>query len=288
MNKNLTIVDKQENGFVLVSVIWIAGLLAVVATAFIVSVRSHTLAGSNIIHNAKAEAAADGMALFTAFRLATDANVAFKLNGDVSYCRWQDNINIAISIQDQGGLVDLNTASPELLGALLGSLGPGKDQSTAILSALQDFRDPDSQSASGGVEVEVFPGKNYGPKNAPLAIPEEIDQVPELDETLFHRLMPFVTTYSQQPGIDFSRAPQQLLALLGDGDFARQFASPSASKTFGIDIIAELKNGSRFRRQAFISLMRQPHRPFAVLTWRRGRDHAEPAPFPKNAQPCFN
>ncbi len=279
-----------DAGFALISVIWIAGLLAVVATAFAITVRSHTLAGSNVIYNTRTESVADGMALATALRLAVPANAAepLKLNGEASYCQWSDGIAVSISIQDQGGLVDLNTASPDLFKTLLQGLGADEAKSTEILVAFQDFRDPDSQSASGGIEPENFPGKAYGPKNAPLAIPEEIDQVPELDDALFHKLMPFVTVTSQQPGIDLSSAPQKLLDLLGNRDAALHFASLSPAKTFSIDVTAELKNGSRYRRQALVSLLRQPDRPFAILAWRRGGDSGETPPLPVNGPACIN
>jgi general secretion pathway protein K len=282
--------EDTDAGFVLVSVIWIAGLLAVVATAFAITVRSHTLAGSNVVYNTRAESVADGMALATALRLATPANVneTLKLNGGTTYCQWSNDIAVAVAVQDQGGLADLNTASPELLTTLMLGLGADEAKSAEIVAALQDFRDPDSQSASGGVEPAIFPGKAYGPKNAPLAIPEEIDQVPELDDELFHKLMPFVTVYSQQSGIDLSSAPQQLLNLLGTSESASRFSSPSPTKTFSIDVTAELKNGSRYRRQALVSLLRQPNRPFAILAWWRGGDSGETPSLPSSGPACFN
>lgn len=282
--------NEGNAGFVLVSVIWIAGLLAVVATAFAITVRSHTLAGSNVIYNTRAESVADGMALATALQLATIANVneLLKLNSATTYCKWSSDIAVTISIQDQGGLVDLNTASPDLLKTLLQGMGADEAKSAGIVTALRDFRDPDSQSISGGVEPAIFPGKAYGPRNAPLAVPEEIDQVPELDDTLFHELMPFVTVYSQQSGIDLSSAPQKLLDLLGTRESALRFSSPSPAKTFSIDVTAELKNGSRYRRQALISLLHQPDRPFAVLAWRRGGDNGEASTLPADGPACLN
>ena len=154
-----------EAGFVLVSVIWIAGLLAVVATAFAIVVRSHTLGGSNVVYSTRAESAADGMTLAAALRLATfaEGTGALKLNGEPALCQWPGEIAVAVSIQDQGGLVDLNTASPDLLSALLRGLGEGDTGSAEIVAAVQDYRDADGQSASGGDEPSVFPGKSYGP-----------------------------------------------------------------------------------------------------------------------------
>ena len=58
--------NSNDKGFVLVSVIWIAGLLAVLATAFRISVRSHILAGRNIVQGERARYLADGMVEFMA------------------------------------------------------------------------------------------------------------------------------------------------------------------------------------------------------------------------------
>ncbi len=73
--------SRVDAGFVLVSVIWIAGLLAVVATAFAITVRSHTLAGSNVVYNTRAESVADGMALLPRYRLAAGTGAAMRAAG---------------------------------------------------------------------------------------------------------------------------------------------------------------------------------------------------------------
>lgn len=283
-----------EDGFVLVSVIWIAGLLAVVATAFAITTRSHTLAGSNAIHNTRAEYVANGMALATALKLAgaSDARSIFQLNGANTFCKWSNDISVSISVQDQGGLVDLNTASPKLLEALLRGVGASEIEAGKIVEALQDFRDPDSISSSGGSESVLFPGKSYGPKNGPLTVREEIDQVPELKDEFFDKLIALLTVHSQQPGIDFSVAPPALLDLLGHtgstNDALVRFASPSPGKIFLIGATAVLKNGSRYHRQALISVLRQPDRPFAILAWQRGGNAEETIPISSSSKPCIN
>jgi general secretion pathway protein K len=281
----------SEGGFVLVSVIWIAGLLAVVAIAFTITVRSHTLAGSNAIYNTRAEYVANGMALATALKLASanDARSIFSLSGTPTVCSWSNEVSVSISVQDQGGLVDVNTASPELLAALLEGVGTNENEARDIARALQDFRDPDSISSSGTSEPALFPGKSYGPKNGPLAIREEIDQLPEIKESFFDKLIPFVTVHSQQPGIDLAVTPPALLALLrSNGDTMARFTSPSPGKLFLIDATAGLKNGSRYHRQALVSVLRQPDRPFAILAWQRGNNAADAAPVSAGGLPCIN
>lgn len=281
------------DGFVLVSVIWIVGLLAVIATASTLTVRSHSLAGGNVVNNGRAEYVADGMAMLTALRLATsnDAASLFKLNGEAVGCTWRDGMSVVISIQDHGGLIDLNTASPLLLDKLFQGLNLTDEKRSALLVVLRDFRDLDDLSDDGGVEPATYPGKNFGPKNAPLATPEELDQLPELDIAIFLKLKSFTTVHSQQPGIDLERAPAILLQVLGISDRtaepALNLASPSPERVFSIDVTAERANDSRYVRHAVVSLLRQPDRPFAILAWQRGQ---VPQSVASGAvtEPCLN
>jgi general secretion pathway protein K len=283
----------HQDGFVLIAVIWIAGLLAVAATAFTISVRVQTLAGRNAVYGAQAEAVADGLARLSAFRLATLAgpDATLKTNGEVAQCIWPPNITATIAIQDQGGLVDLNTASPVLVGKMLSGLGIDAARADGIINALQDFRDPDAQSLASGLEPDVYPGKAYGPKNAPFDVVEEIDQIPEIDDAAFRKLLPLVTVSSQQTGIDLAKAPASLLNALGaeDNDTTRlaAYSSPSPAKNFAVDVMVRLSNGTRYHRHALISVLRQPDRPFAILAWQRGPGMAVDAASTPPQTPCL-
>jgi general secretion pathway protein K len=280
---------RNDDGFVLVAVIWIAGLLAVFATTFAMTVKSHTLAGINTVHNARAELIADGLARYVALELATSSNL--KTNGEPRLCRWSDSAIALVKVQDQGGLVDINTASPVLLEAVLRGLGQDAPSTAKIAASMQDFRDADSQTQSGGVEPARYEGKDFGPKNEPFSIVEEIDQVPEIDDALLQKLLPFLTVTSQQTGIDASVAPRALLDSLQAAGVTQQrmlsLNSPTPAKTFGIEVTARLANGSIYKRAALIAILRQPDRPFAILSWQRGSEVEEFAATGE-LKPCVN
>ena len=199
---------------------------------------------------------------------------------------------VTVTIQDQGGLVDLNTASPPLIDRLLEGLGLAKPESQALQAALRDYRDPDHDAQTGGSEPATYPGRKTGPKNGPFSTPEELDQIPGLTEQVFATLTRVTTVSSQQMGIDLERAPQELRQLLGISNpsdlSALAFASPSPQRVFAIDAAAELADGSRFTRHALIALLRQPDRPFAILGWQQ-RDWVESkASNTSPSQPCLN
>jgi hypothetical protein len=60
---------KSDDGFVLFSVIWIAGLIAVVASTFAISVHLHVKSEANLAGSMEAELAADGLVRLIAFDL---------------------------------------------------------------------------------------------------------------------------------------------------------------------------------------------------------------------------
>lgn len=278
----------SDSGFILILVLWIAGLVAAVALAFTLVVRSQSLSSANRAHLARAELAADGLARLVAYRLAVAPAPAeaHALDSSVSYCRWDEDATASVAVQDAGGLVDLNTASPELVQALLRAATKDRESAELLFAELQDFRDADTVAQAGGSEPASYPGRGYGPKNGPFAVPEELDQLPRMNEGLFKTLVPLTTTLSQQPGIDLSRAPDPLLSLLGSE--AQRFQSPSPGRMFRIDVMVELQSGTRFRRIAQVSLERQPDRPYAVLLWQRGGDPGETPAMPAAAPSCFN
>lgn len=281
-----------RRGFALITVIWISGLLAVMAGSFAVSVRSHTLASANTLYNLRAEYIADGAALLAALRLAqwSAGEPPYALNGIARGCIWSGGEEVWIAVQDHGGLVDLNTASPVLLTRLLESLSDSSVDAADLAARIRDFRDPDSVDGRQQPEEAHYAGLTWRPKDAPFAVPEELDQIPGLTFEQFKSLRTLVTVQSQQTGIDPQRAPAKLLTALGiyggNNPDAIQFSSPSSGRVFGIESAVRLKNGSSYVRQTVVGLVRQPGRPYATLSWQRGLDFPENPPVA--SEPCFN
>jgi general secretion pathway protein K len=283
--------NARRDGFVLIAVIWFAGLIAVVAAGFAVTTRVNVLTGANIVHNAEAAAAADGMARLIAFRLAAEpaALAGLSRDGAVTLCRWDDRTTVGIAIQDQGGLIDLNAAPETLLERLIAGLGaPG--EAAALAAAIADFRDVDGDATAGVFEPDTYNGMEFGPKNAPFQAVEELDQLPGVSESLYRRLLPLTTVNSAQPGFDPAVAPAALKQALGLSAASLPpeiagLALASAGQTFGLDIMAVSASGARYRRLALVSLVRQPDRPFAILSWQRGGDFELVGTAER---PCFN
>jgi general secretion pathway protein K len=284
------IAKSREDGFVLIAVIWIAGLLAVSAMAFLSMTTAQIFLARNIGESLVLDGAASGMATLASFELAQSN--ALQQSPQWQSCTLNADITVNFRVQDQGGLVDLNTANPDLMLALLSGLTRNPARARNIYAEIQDFKDPDQLLSSGGQEPTQYAGKSYGPKDAPFETPFELDQIPSLSDDEFQALQTLVTVQSQQSGLDLAMAPKELDVLLKagltSGVDVQQFNIPSPARIYAIDAIAKRKGGGTFARRTVINLLRQPEKPFAILEWRRATRFPDELSIPKPARPCFN
>jgi general secretion pathway protein K len=288
--------DRGDRAFILVSVIWLAGLMAVIASAFAINIRVQILSGANQVQSAKAELISDGLVYLTAWKLAAanDASKLFPLNGRAWTCQWAEGVEAQIAVQDQSGLIDLNAAPAILLARASQSAGLSAEAAQKLVAAIEDFRDSDSDAVGGGSEPETYEGMNFGPKNAPFHAVEEIDQLPGVNDEVYRRLAPLLTVYSLQPGFDPALMPAELKRLLGitnDNKVPSElaaFAAPSHGSAFGIDVAVTLKSGAVFRRHAIVTMLRQPERPFAIFGWQRDTGEAPRSQTPPQLIGCLS
>ncbi len=275
-----------SEGFALVAVLWLSGLIAVMAAGFAVSARLNILTHAAALHGQQLEAAADGLTRLTAFRLATEPTAP----ETPLRCRWNDTTFAEVHAQDQSGLVDINAASIELIRQLVEGAGAAPGLAEKIALAIGDFRDVDSVDANEASEPETYPGMGFGPKNGPFEAIEELDQIPGMTETLYRALLPHVTIYSLQAGFDPAVMTPALKALLGfspSGEPPPSLAPlvlVSARRVYGIDARVATDAGARYRRMAIVTLERHPDRPFYTNTWQRGGDFEMGE---RAAEPCF-
>jgi general secretion pathway protein K len=277
-----------QKGYALVFVLWVSALIAVVAAGLVTRVRTNALVASNIDNGAKAEAIADGVVRLLALRLSEGRQ--FQRNGVPDSCDYEGT-RVEFAIQDQAGLIDLNTAPAFLLTELFARQGVSAAASRQLTDAIFDFRDPDQLAQDEGRETARYEGRTFGPKNAPFETVEELDQIPGIGEELYRRLIDLVTVNSFEAGIDPDAAPPELRRLFEqapNGDFFGMltgFSSRSRKQAFGIDVRVTFSSGGRFRRRAVVYLTGQIAHPFSFLEWQRGTDWKDSAGKP--AESCF-
>jgi general secretion pathway protein K len=285
----------REGGFALVLVIWGLGLISLIGITVMTAERFRILAAANLIENAKAEALAEAGVNLARTELASalgggSANTfRFATNGAPLVCAMPGGALAALAIEDEGGKVDLNAASPKLMSALLRGFGAGFDESDRLAAAISEFS---RRSRSGILDDVAFSayaadGRAYGPKKGPFESVLELDQVIGMRPDLLRAILPYVTIHSRKPGVDpHVAAPALLAALAGDepAGVARlegsegsaavailpsEFLSPSMSRSFLVRAEIRMPAGGSFVQEAIIELTADDP-PDVLREWRRG------------------
>jgi general secretion pathway protein K len=291
-----------ENGFALLLVIWGLGLIALVALTAIASGRHRILATANLIENAKAEALAEAgvnllrLELHAASVGGSLSTLRFATNGAPLFCTMPQGALAALAVEDEGGKADLNTASPQLVSALLRGFGAGSEEAAHIATAIAEFTRPTANAVLDAVVFRAYAadGRPYGPKKGPFETVLELDQVVGMRPDLLRAILPYVTVHSRQPGVDPRVAAPSMLAALGGLEPARvaqllgtahgdragdatprgvpsQFLSRSTGRSFVVRGEVRMPAGGLFAQEAIVEL---PASGAAdeLREWRRGQN----------------
>ena len=143
-----SITSSGERGFALILVIWGLGLISLIALTVITVGRHRNLVIANLIENAEAEALAEAgvnlrrLELRAAFSSDSPNTLPFPTNGEPRVCSMPQGALAALAVEDEGGKADLNTASPQLMSALLRGFGAGAEEADRIAAAIPTFPAP--------------------------------------------------------------------------------------------------------------------------------------------------
>jgi general secretion pathway protein K len=288
-----------NRGIALISVVWITGLLAVMAASFASSTRTQARLAHNQEQNAKAEALADAGVHRAVFKLLDfDPETAWRADGTV-YAFSLGEGDVQVVIEDEDGKIDLNGAPLQLLTGLFVAQGLAEQHAQLMADRIGDFRDEDSEAEPLGAEDEAYLGAGLaqGAADRPFATESELLRVLGITQHLYEQIRPYVTVYSGSEGIDPTRAPRPVLealpgmtppvvealltagrevdpfsviedqALLAD---LEEYIVPSRELVFTIRALGRTSGGGRFLRQAVIELDGTLDRPFLVYAWGRG------------------
>lgn len=290
MLKNRRQPTDSERGIALIAVLWAVTILSLVAILFMRESRVELSIVRNLTENAKAEALAEaGVTRAMLGLLATD-DTAWRIDGAVYRLDFPEGA-VRLTLQDEGGKIDLNRASPAMLRNLLRSVGVAADRAEALADAVADFRDRDDLARVSGAEDNAYEaaGLSVGAKDAPLATVDEVMQVLGMTRDLFERIEPLVTVYSTRPDVNFATAPAGVLRVLPnitDEQLAQILAAREAvdaaggarALTAAVNVRAEAttKDGGRFIREVVLRGSTDPTRAFDILAWRQRWDGAAP------------
>lgn len=179
-------------------VLWVLTLLSVLAGAFSMATRTHVNLARNALEGAEAEAIADAAVNRAIAALLLPAEEG-SIRVDATPYAWAFADGKAVlSIEDEGGKIDINAASAEELTALFGAIGLDPRDSERLADAIIDYRDEDDDRLPNGAEMKEYrvAGKAAGPKNAPFEFLDELEGVYGMTPEVLAAVRPALTVYT--------------------------------------------------------------------------------------------
>lgn len=290
---------RDQRGVALVLVLWVITLLSVIAGNFAFSMRGEAHIARNLLSTAQAQAQADAglqRAWYELMKPPTELQ-RWTADGAVRELGLDGGL-LHVSIQDESGKIDINTASEALLRGLFRSVGADEVAAVALADCVQDWRDGSKLKRLHGAKDDDYraAGKNYGPANASFTTVDELLRVMGMTPDLFRLLAPIVTVHTKQAGVNTAVASRAALlaipgvtpaladqylelrkSLISTGQTVPVFAGASifASQPAGLTIYsvrseATMADGTVFVRQAVARLTRDPKHPVTLLAWGEG------------------
>ncbi|HYN38598.1 MAG TPA: hypothetical protein VES39_05045 [Rhodospirillales bacterium] len=289
--------------------LWVMVVLAALAASFSTSTRTQVNLARNMVAAAEAEAIADAGIARAAAGLAVTVRQG-GLRADDTVYAWQfGGGEVRFVISDEGGKIDLNTASRTLLRDLLEVVGADRD-AEPLADAIVAYRSGRPAGEGGretadGVEEETGLA-NAGEGSAPFALLAELQRVPGMTGELYRLIAPALTVYGEQPEPDARAAPPVVrealarrqnrrqtepgqpdeaeeavplpaagpLMILAEGSSARR----SSLGIFTVHCEGRSRRGAVFVREAVIAEDYGGGSPFSIRAWNQGRRMLFPRP----------
>ena len=291
----------RQSGVALVIVLWMLSLLTILAMGYSRMVRVETGLTANMVHSSQAKAIAEaGIWQSISELLKPRVEQQWKTDGTTYSFEFKQGV-IKLNIINETGKIDLNTARSELLHGLINSIELPEENSLDLLQSILDWRDKDDLVRNHGAEDSDYRqlDYNYGAKDGPFNTLSELQLVMGMTTDIYNKLLPALTIYSHQPGINPDSAPRAaLLAIPGISaaqvdDFIqarsdiidKQTPAPLIgidskylSKTNGrvFTISSEGIIGETHARLDVVVLMkRNVNKPYAILSWQESSGSRE-------------
>jgi general secretion pathway protein K len=259
--------NASNSGFALVAVIWSLGLVSLLGAAVIVGARYRVRMTSNqaaVLVTAAAAESAVNLAIALSLSSTPQQMVKFPLR-----CQMPNGEQSTIGLEEETGKVDLNSARGEVLSHLFTALTYDQSAGMRIAAEILRFRD----SALAGTAKDHPSGKPDRNENPRFTTIMQLDRIDGISPVVFRAALRFVTVRSGRADPDGDAASPAMRKLL-----SLDQAKPAPRPTRGIvtiraDVIGT--DGSRFIREALVSLGPEDGRPFRILEWRHGDVEAE-------------
>jgi len=276
----------RQRGVAMLIVLWACTLLAILLGGFAVMSRTEGLQARYQFAQAQAHYAAEAGLVQTINGLMSQDPQQRPIPDGRPYPITFDDAKVIVTVIDEDGKVDLNSASGAVLQALFQAGGAPLQRATSLAAAVQDWRSFGIAGLPNGAKAPAYKaaGLPYGPRNGPFATIEELQQVLGMDNDLYEVVAPVVTIWSGRerpnpvhapplalaaiPGM----TPDQANALLATRQDPNASVAGATGVTHSIRSEATLADGTRAVLRAVVRLRgaQAGSQPYAVLRWQEG------------------
>jgi general secretion pathway protein K len=270
----------RRAGFALIAVIWSLGLITLLGTAVIVGARYRTKlmsSSSSVTAAAIAAESAINLGIIATVAAANDTELKFPLR-----CQMPGGERVTVTLEQESGKVDLNTASPTVLARLFTALTLDQSMGTRIAGRIAEFREKGGDQTINK-DIRATGKKSDSAGKAGFTTIMQLDQIAGITPRLFRTAQRFVTVRSGRPEpVAESASPAMREALnLDQKPVGPASGAPvSGNVTLRADVLT--LDGTRFIREALVSLG-EGGRPFLIREWRHGDIDSRALARPRHA-----
>jgi general secretion pathway protein K len=286
-----------EGGFIIVAVLWILAALAALISVYAIYVANAAVSLSVNDDRVQSEALMSAALELTAYQLTAGDQNARPAHGAFAFRMGRSNI--AVEFRTEAARIDLNAASKELLAGLCAALGASRDDASYFAERIVGWR---AKAGDDHGEADAYrnAGLSYEPRQAPFASASELWLVLGLPPALVQRMLPFVTVFSGQSGVDaVDAAPQVIAALPGmspdrldavlaarqrapeDAQLIAALLGPAQSaagatggKAMRVFVRIAFDNGRHVGGEAVIMPLQEGDHPYRIMYWHDDFDGA--------------
>ena len=279
--------SEQEQGVVIVAVLWI--LMALSALAMIFSIYLSASARSLALDDAalQAEALVSASVELSAYQLTLAGDAQRPPRGSFHFR--MDDADVSVTFTSEAARIDLNFSTKEVLAELFAGLGANQAAAKYDADRIVGWR---TRPAPGDNDEEALyqaAGLSYPPRGSLFTHASELALVVGLPPALVDRALPFVTVFNGSSGIDATIAAPEVLAALPDKPSDQPKDAPGApaaqpsdatgatdkpasdalaakSGCYRIETTISFRNGRRTRSEVVIA-MGDKVEPYRVLSW---------------------
>jgi general secretion pathway protein K len=245
----------HQRGFALLIVLWALGLLALLGSQLVAAARERMQVSRNLRNAAQLELAADGALQHTIFELLNEQASHWRPDGAVHTLQIGP-VTIAVRVQDEGGKINPNIASVDLLRALLVQLGVDPRRAAGLAAAIADWRTQGSEPQPLGAKAPQYAtaGLGYGPPGASFARLDELGLVLGMTPDVLQRLRPHLTLFTEADPDLTTTDPVVALALqsMSDGVAVAAAAAAGGEQVASITAIARGPDESGFGERVIV------------------------------------